>query len=83
MLSGLLSRGESSDGSSKGMEVAAEVAVDEATEAMEAEIVAMQTTEAVDMPEEAAETVVIDMEGRQLTVNIKHLLVCTRWTPTP
>ena len=53
------------DGSSEEMEASAEMAVDEAADAVEAEIAAMQTTEAVDMPEEAAETGVIDMEGRQ------------------
>ena len=53
------------DGSSKEMEAAAEVAVDEAAEAVKAEITAMQTPEAVDMPEEAVDTGAIDMEGRQ------------------
>ena len=47
------------------MEAAAEEAVDEAAEAVEAEITTMQTAEAVDLPEEAAETEGIDMEGRQ------------------
>ena len=53
------------DGTNEEMEAAAEEAVDKAAEALEAEINAMQTTEAVDMPKEAAETGVIDMEGRQ------------------
>ena len=53
------------DGTNEEMEAAAEEAVDEVVEAVEAEIIAMQTTEAVDMPKEAAETGVIDMEGRQ------------------
>ena len=61
----LLSRGESLDDSSKEMEAAAEVAVDETVEAVEAEIAAIQTTETEDMPTEVAETVVIDMEGWQ------------------
>ena len=65
MLSGLLSRGESLGDSREEREVAVGVAMDEAAEAMEAGISAMQTTEAVDMPKEAAETVDIDMEGRQ------------------
>ena len=47
------------------MEAAAEEAVDEAAEAVEAEITAMQIAEAVVMPEEATETGAIDMEGRQ------------------
>ena len=64
-LSGLWSKGESLDATNEEMEAAAEEAVDEAAEAVEAEITAMQTTAAVDMPEEAAETEAIDMEGRQ------------------
>ena len=47
------------------MEAAAEMAVDEAAEAVEAEIATKQTTEVVDMPEEATETVDIDVEGGQ------------------
>ena len=47
------------------MEAVAEVAVDKAAEAVEADIATMQTTEVVDIPEEAAETVDIDIEGRQ------------------
>ena len=47
------------------MEAAAEEAVDEAVEAVEAAIIAMQTAAAVDLPEETAETVDFDMEGQQ------------------
>ena len=46
-------------------EAAAEEALEVATEAVEAMIAAMQTTEAVDMPEEAAKTRDIDMQGQQ------------------
>ena len=44
---------------------------------MELEIAATQTIVAVDMHEEAADVVVIDMERRQQNISIKHLLVCT------
>ena len=47
------------------MEAAAEEAVDEAAEAVEAAIIAIQTAAAVDLPEETAETVDFDMEGQQ------------------
>ena len=47
------------------MEAAAREAVELAAEAVELEIAAMQIMEAVNMPKEAAEAIIIDMEGRQ------------------
>ena len=58
-------------------------ATEVAAEAGELEIVAIQTMEAADMPEEVAEKMGIDIEGRQYKVSIEHLPVCTCWTPPP
>ena len=46
-------------------EAAKEEAMDVATEALEMEITTTQTMVAVDMLEESAEAVIIDMKGRQ------------------
>ena len=64
-LSGLLSREESLEDSREETEAAVEAAVEVPVEAEEAMIAAMQTTEAVDMPEEAEETRDFDMEGQR------------------
>ena len=34
------------------------------------------------MPKELAEAIVIEMEGQQYNIRMKHLPVCTHWTPT-
>ena len=47
------------------MEAATEEAIEVAAEAVEVEIAAMQKMVATDMPEEASETMDIDMEGWQ------------------